>query len=223
MPDADQGLDAALRERLAASDRPAGTPHPDDADWERFATGSIGDAQRMEIVDHALACPQCRPLLRTLGELRKQAFAADPRLAERRVPARLPLWIGLAAAVLVLVAWPARWPPRGPATPAGGDAELRSGRGAAPVETLAPLGSARRPLAAFSWRPVAGADAYRVRLFSVDGRLIWESPRVASPATAVTLGPEVALPAGSFVWSVEAERDGDVVATSRLATFELPE
>lgn len=66
--------------------------------------------------------------------------------------------------------------------------------------------------ATLRWQPVAGAEAYRVRVFAADGAVAWSG--AVSPATEARR-PE--LPSGTYTWEVEALRGGEVVARSRIA------
>ena len=79
---------------------------------------------------------------------------------------------------------------------------------AAVADRLSPAGTA--VLAAtpsFSWEPVAGARRYRVRVFTLSGEPVAESPAVASLSwTAVE-----PLGAGTYQWQVEADRDAGAV------------
>jgi hypothetical protein len=65
------------------------------------------------------------------------------------------------------------------------------------------------------WLPVEGAEEYRVRVFTDEGRPIY---------SVMTRAAEAVWPGGSpgvYRWSVEALRGGDVIARSRLAPFSV--
>lgn len=72
----------------------------------------------------------------------------------------------------------------------------------------------------FRWSAVEGADGYRMRLNAVtDGRLIWESPVLATPEAE--LPNTIALEPESYVWQVTALRGETTLAQSAPARFSV--
>lgn len=69
----------------------------------------------------------------------------------------------------------------------------------------------------FRWSPVAGADGYHVRITSVAGRGVWESPMLT--AAEARLPPTVSLEPEGYVWQVSAMKGVDVLATSPTSRF----
>src|SRR5262249_10469441 len=94
------------------------------------------------------------------------------------------------------------------------------GGGALPeIAAEAPKGALDAPPSGFAWRTIPGGDAYRVRLFHDDGRLVWTSAEVAAPPLAWPA--EAATPPGAYYWKVEALAAGRPIAESRLVDFTL--
>lgn len=72
----------------------------------------------------------------------------------------------------------------------------------------------------FRWEPVAGADAYVIRIVAVTGdRVVWESAPMT--ATETKLPPTVALEPEVHTWSVSARKGGAVLATSPTQRFTI--
>jgi hypothetical protein len=178
----------------------------DEATWERYALGELEAAERARLVDHVAGCAGCARAWRAVQGLAGEARALDPSLpapaaAPTDRPRRRGLQLasaGLAAAAAVVLAvslWPRPETLRG--TP----------EAAIELEQTAPAGVA--------WPPVAGADEYRVRVFTDEGQPVF---------SATTRAPEASWPEASpgvYRWSVEALRGGDVIARSRLAPFRV--
>jgi hypothetical protein len=72
----------------------------------------------------------------------------------------------------------------------------------------------------FEWQPLAGADAYELKLYADDARVLWTSPR--SAATTVERPPAITLPAAQqYHWQVQAFAGNKTIGESRLTTFEI--
>ena len=72
----------------------------------------------------------------------------------------------------------------------------------------------------FRWSPVAGADAYVIKIVAVTGdRTIWESQPMT--ATEAHLPATVALEPEVHTWSVTARKGTEVVATSATQKFTI--
>jgi hypothetical protein len=89
-----------------------------------------------------------------------------------------------------------------------------------PIALVAPDGTLNAAPSAFEWKPLAGADAYELKLYADDARVLWTSPRDAK--TTVERPASVALPINQqYHWQVQAFAGGKAIGESRLATFEL--
>lgn len=177
-------------------------------------------------------CPP-QELKRALGALDAglRAAIAESAPPEAR-PARaglrwlehpaLRLGLALAAILLLLVALNAL--PRG-----GREREIRlrvddelpqSGHG---LRLLAPRVLAGGGLL-LRWEPVAGADAYRVRLLAADLSPLTERESGAATELRLAAAELRALlgEARVLVWQVEARADGDLLTQSAPATVALP-
>ncbi len=201
--------DTRLRRIWAAL--PEGGAHVDEATWERFAVGELDRAERDRLVEHVVACASCTRVYRAVTELATEARSIDPSLpswspavAAESAPRRRTWWaVGAgAAAVATLVVALALRPEPGP--------ERLRGT-ATPVIELVAAPSATR----VAWRPVTGAESYRVRIFTDDGRV---AHTLTVPATEASW-PEGAP--GKYHLTIEALRGGEVLARSRLATFTM--
>ncbi len=197
--------------------------HLDDDTWERLATGELPADDRARAMAHLVGCPRCARAWRVTRIIAREAATFDPGVpvaapTERsdgvatapRMRIRRGLWISggaaLAAAAALLL-WVRS--ERGPQA-VDGDA-MRGGQPAA-VELIAP---APGPETRLAWRPVAAARHYVVVVFSADGRLVWRDDRV----TTVELTVAPPLPAGRYLWQVEAWADGRRIATSTPSGF----
>lgn len=153
----------------------------------------------------------------TRSKTRAQVLAPP---APRRL-LRLPSWAPLAASVALVagaaVLWLDRVPEIGPA-PAARDAAYRSGR----IEALAPLEDVDAPPSELRWESVDRAIDYEVRVFEVDGTLLWTA---STTATRIDLPADVsrhAQPSRTLVWEVRArDRSGAAIARSGATRFRV--
>jgi len=64
----------------------------------------------------------------------------------------------------------------------------------------------------FRWSPAAGADGYKVKVSTLSGRVVWESP-VLTTAEA-HLPATIALEPEAHTWQVTAMKGADTLATA---------
>jgi tetratricopeptide (TPR) repeat protein len=88
--------------------------------WVRFACGELEADERARLADHALACDECGAIARAVSHVHEGAAAIEesaPRIpvASQR---RSYLWLGLAAAVVIVVGGAILLRPGRPADPA---------------------------------------------------------------------------------------------------------
>ncbi len=90
---------------------------------------------------------------------------------------------------------------------------------AAPVISLTdpPSGAFAGHFDSFRWTAVDGADAYRMKITSGDGRVVWESELLktaeAHLPSSVSIEPE------SYFWQVTALKGSSTLATSAQSKF----
>jgi hypothetical protein len=104
-------------------------------------------------------------------------------------------------------------------TPASAPPSAAANAPAAPVVTLTepPSGAFSGHFDSFRWSAVDGADGYRMKITSGDGRVVWESELLktaeAHLPSSVSIEPE------SYFWQVTALKGGSTLATSAQSKF----
>ena len=184
---------------------------------------------------HAESCPRCRSLVASYiafvegepaegSDLERVRGTLDARIradASRWKPsgsaARSFPWrtlmrpVPLLAAALVVVAAVVFWSSREPE-----QSSLRESTPQAQAFALNPAQLAADGSILLSWTPVAGADAYQVRLYGPDFGEIHRSSNTT--ATSLTVERSILPPNQSsrldLTWRVFALSQGDVIATS---------
>lgn len=159
------------------------------------------ESDRLLVVNHAMSCSTCRREFELLRAL-QHAVPAAPRL---------PAWLGLAAAALLVVVV-------GLAVPRwrhDGDGVVR---GAEAVVLLDPApGATVPPPVALAWRRVAGARDYEVEVLGPAGEPVL---RQRTPDTVATL-PGGLPPGARLLWHVTAWRGPADSLRSDPASFIL--
>jgi hypothetical protein len=211
---------AGLRRALAPHVRGDTLSTPDcldDGTVAALVDGTLDAASRAAVLPHLAGCRHCRSRVASLTRA-----LADPTVAreahaledgrQRRVLRIAQIAGGVAAAaVLVLLAWPAQIeepsPHRAPPITAAPAPEAVS-----PVGTVADAPS-------LGWTAVPGADLYRVTLFDAQGTVLYE----ADLADTVAILPASLLPARgeTYWWQVEARLGFDRWAASELIEFSV--
>jgi hypothetical protein len=90
------------------------------------------------------------------------------------------------------------------------------------MTVLGPVGDVRTPPRELEWVPIAGAAKYEVRLFEVDGNVLWRAvsstPRVTVPASALYQ----MAPGKTLMWQVSAsDATGARIAESGTQRFRV--
>jgi hypothetical protein len=104
-------------------------------------------------------------------------------------------------------------------TPATAVAPGAASAPSSPVITLTepPSGAFAGHFDSFRWTAVDGADGYRMKITSRDGRVVWESELLktaeAHLPSSVSIEPE------SYFWQVTALKGGSTLATSAQSKF----
>lgn len=144
--------------------------------------------------------------------------STTPTAPRRRWSA--PQWQALAAGLLLAASAALLLrdapPDIGPAQPESG--AYRSGS----LEVEYPVGDVGGPPLEFSWKPVAGAASYEVRLMEVDRNLLWSATTSAARLPAPARIGEWAAPMKALLWEVTShDAQGAVLARSGLARFRV--
>lgn len=155
------------------------------------------------------------------GRATRMASALDDHQGVRtriaawlQAPSLRPAFALAALAVILSAGW---WATR-PHAPA---AVRGAGGTAGIVVSIAPASAG---VVEISWTPVAGADAYRVRLFGAELNEIWRRDGILEPRLRLAADARpVGLAAGTEVLvDVIALRAGDAIAYSRAKALRLP-
>jgi hypothetical protein len=90
---------------------------------------------------------------------------------------------------------------------------------AAPFVTLTdpPSGAFSGHIDSFRWSPVSGADGYRMKITSSDGRVVWESDLLT--AAEVHLPASVSIEPEAYFWQVTAMKGASTLAVSAPSKF----
>jgi hypothetical protein len=90
---------------------------------------------------------------------------------------------------------------------------------AAPAVTLTdpPSGAFSGHFDTFRWSAVDGADGYRMKITSGDGRVVWESELLKT--AEVHLPSSVSIEPESYFWQVTAMKGATTLATSAQSKF----
>ncbi|MEO8678850.1 MAG: hypothetical protein ABI665_07380, partial [Vicinamibacterales bacterium] len=192
-----------------------GMVHLSEATWDQLAAAELGAAARDAAFDHVVSCERCsliwRGILGLQSEAQAQGLIAPVAPAQRnwlRSPAfLLPLAATLVVAIggIMLLRRPAP--------------DQATMRGAARIEVQGLAATVGVDgVATLSWAPLAGANRYRIDVFSNDGHPVWTREVDAPPVRWPDDEPRIA---GSYRWRVEAMNAGVVVARSRLSGIEV--
>jgi len=166
------------------------------------------EAERLDVLDRALKCPECRRELALLDAVSDggstEAGGARIHRWRRFVP------LALAATVLLAVGIVGPWRDR--AEP------LRSGESGGPAliapDDASPFTTGQ---VTFVWRPLAGAVRYTVEIIGADGAVLF-----AAVTADTTLTSRVdTIPNGEHSWSVRARRDDGTEVRSDLRALRL--
>ncbi|HEX2781608.1 MAG TPA: hypothetical protein VHM30_19040 [Gemmatimonadaceae bacterium] len=164
--------------------------------------GEGREQARLEVLDHAMTCPDCRrdfELLRAIEAGRRADAGAAVQHIRWRRPIGVTLVAALAAAlvfVAVLGPWQ-RWR-------RGSESDVLRGD-SAEVVAIAPAADASGsgPFT-FTWHPVPGARRYLLEVLTPEGAV--RASRETADTTATLAATE--LGAGDYRWWVRAQLDG---------------
>jgi hypothetical protein len=205
---------------------------PDVERWVLLASGEVSALQRRELVGHLAACGECAALWRELvdriGDLKpvdlelREGIGDDPaaegsggagylpaRSGWSRVAVRAAAALVGVALLVLLVAGP--FPP----IDSGGEGRWR---GPAPRIGTTLDWAAEAPAPTLRWEQYPDAVGYRLRVWNEAGELLVERT-LAAEVTAWLLENPGVDPGAELLWSVEAMRGGEVVASASLARF----
>ena len=185
-----------LRDAYRALQEPGSERCPSDDDLAALAVGELEPARRDALADHVTGCRPCSENAAILLETHAEAAPRLPAGPSRRV-----VWIAAALFALmvsgtVIVVRSAR--------------REEAFRAASPAVAAAvePAEGARlsSPPVAFRWPPSAGAERYRLKVFTSAGDVLWEADAGTDHAIAVPEGVRARVEAGrSYFWTVEVQ------------------
>jgi hypothetical protein len=176
------------------------------------------EAERLETLDHVMACAGCRSELDLLHAIEKAGRTPGEQKETTRARLKhpaLPRYIALALAaslVLAIGLGPARWLWQGET------AQLT--RGPAPALTLlAPFPGALAEIpVTFMWRPLPQARDYTVEVMTLAGSLSFTG---TTSDTALVASSVDALVPGQYQWWVRARTANDVELRSQMRYFRI--
>jgi hypothetical protein len=203
---------------------------PSITELARFFEPRIRIRAKMKIVDHITACPACAEEFEFLRKLKQYREQVVQRVQEIRtdesssahspsVHKRLaPLWryssviagILLAIASVFIIAQ--KW---------GRHGETRAVPRSVILLQPDPRHPGHAPLV-FKWREFRGANAYTLELFDDALLPIWKSPEIG--ALYLNLPDDILRKftfGKPYFWMITAYRNGDKVAESELARFDV--
>jgi hypothetical protein len=193
----DEGLRAAYQQALDARRVPGreGCVAPEAMLAVLRREGS--EEQRLEVLDHVMACGACSSefeLLRSL-ELAAVAPTGRPVPAAPRMVRRIAIPLALVAAVLlVITVKPLLKSTEGP------DVKRGTSRGVTLVAPPEEIAAGTPPT--FIWKPVVGAQSYEIELLDEKGAVVWSTR--TSDTSATLSDPAVLVPGKTYRWWVRA-------------------
>jgi predicted Zn-dependent protease len=104
--DDDASDDGRLRReyRDLARAEAAGSVHPSEHDWVRFADDAMSGDEHARLVDHLAVCVACADVYRVVVQVRDGAPSVAPQAWPQRRVSRPRAWYGLAAAAVLAIA-----------------------------------------------------------------------------------------------------------------------
>lgn len=180
--------------------------HPSEAELAAYLGGELSGPELERLEAHLAGCPTCR-----------QEIIDSMEILRGRTPVRwrlvAPIAAAAAVAVLLFPVLVADDVPTGSVGHREAPAEVLTAP--APIFPVGDVAAA----ATFIWTRVAGADRYRVTLFSSAGTVLWQTTTTDS---TISLPPSLTLaPGEAYLWQVEARVGWDVWEASGLTDFEL--
>jgi anti-sigma factor RsiW len=211
----------AVRRAERAEVRPR-SPCVDALAVAAFVDGRAEGGERATIIEHLVECRACRSQVAEVsaalhdpaiaGELRPAAPGAGEKWQRWR--ARGTAFVGVAAVLLLFVML------REPLTDDPASAAFRDDpatAGATP-RIIGPLESAAASTR-FVWTSVIGANQYRVTVFAMDGRVVWETQTADTVVTPPSPSPLVS--GERYLWQVAAQTDFDRWSNSALTELRV--
>ena len=221
--------------------RRAGVPSPraggaclNDAEIAAFVESGGSQTGRADAIGHIADCAHCRALyvdlVATLADAEvahargvvaddvNQSVPAASRTGSGRRP-RVLAWAGLtglAAAALVFVFL------QQPASPDESSLLMRDGTSGSAIAPTAvfPRGATAKT-SSFHWRPMDGAESYRLTVFTTDGIVVWEGE---SSDTTLALPTTEELREGeTYLWRVQARTSFNRWTSSGMMEFRIEE
>ena len=180
-----------------------------------MAEGALDAESRAAALPHLASCAQCRADLASITRaLAEPELVREIRAVETPAPKRwwrVAVPVAAAALLLVLIRPDALFR----SDPVGRHRSPALTNGTAPSGMI-PTGTVAS-VPRLVWRPVEGADRYRVTLFDAGGRTLYE----AEPRDTVVFLPDSLriTPGERYLWRVEAQVGFDRWVASDLIEF----
>lgn len=191
-------------QRGVRNDDPGACPEPDTL--RRVIEGRTNEAERLEVVNHVMACESCRRDFDLLDALHQAGSSTSPTRAVSR-------WsVPLAAAAVALIVAVTLWGPwAGPETPVfrGGDSQVQL---ITTDDTFSP-GMVR-----LVWHAVPNTVQYELRLTTTEGVVV--TTRQVTDTTATFEGDWTAE-TGEYQWRVSARQADGTSVSSAVGGFRI--
>ena len=199
----DRDLADAYQRGLKTGD-PGKCPVPDTL--REVIEGRTSEAERLEVVNHVMACESCRHEFDLLDALHQAGASTSPVRA-------VPRWsIPLAAAAVALLIAVALWSPwSGPDTP------VFRGDGSR-VQLITEDESFPPGVVRLVWHPVPGAVQYELRVTTADGSPV--ASRQAADTTA-TFQDDWTSESGEYRWRIAARMADGTSVSSPIGNFRI--
>lgn len=178
--------------------------HLDPAQIATFVDRAVEGDDRARIESHLASCAECRAEVADTADIVREARRRRHR----------PAWVAAvaAAAVVAMVVWPRGI---GESPPIHRDAPVTTTIAPAAVHPVGIVDSAP----ALLWTAVPYADRYRLRVFTPDGSVLWESE---STDTLLVIPASAGVrPGRTYYWKVEAQVGFDRAVASELTAFTI--
>lgn len=190
---------------------------------ERVILEEAGEAERIALAEHLLACPDCAGEYRAAGSLEEIGIGSKPAGRPASQGAGSVPWLAWSAAAAVAMAalgistaWLLSRRQPEPAAVERGTASTQF------VVSPPDGASLPQPPEKFSWAPVEGAESYRVVLFDAESTPVWEAKELTrAEAPLPDTARDRLRKGGSFYWKVETLRRAERVS-SDLHRFSIP-
>lgn len=203
--------------------RPGGITCADSEERDldaRYASGQLAEAEAEAFEEHFFGCDHCWTRVQRAVEIRavegEAARTATPIHASARSNFAPSRWMALAAAATLLIvgtlstdAW--RRPGMEPVAMRGA------------TDSLNVVTSIRGTSLVAAWKPASEASSYRARLYSADGKVLYQRETADTTVAVAAASLRHTTPGAMLYWEIQAlNRTRQVVARSGLRPLRFP-